>query len=87
MSARPQRDLLPDQQYTHAPITKGNNYVSQDLPVALVHLMKMPMKALLPGKGLGALLAHSGVRMEGATTSVAYATEGAQGDTWVVGFQ
>ena len=67
MSARPQRDLLPDQQYPHAPITKGNNYVSQDLPVALVHLMKMPMK--------------------GATTSVAYATEGAQGDTWVVGFQ
>lgn len=68
------------------PLPKATT-VPRDLPVALVSLMKMPMKALLPRKGLGALLAHSGVRMEGATTSVAYGTEGAQGDTWVVGFQ
>lgn len=82
MSDRPQRDLLPGQEDLHIPISKGNNYVHQDLPVALVCLMKMLVKTLLPRK-VGALLAHLGVRMERVTISVVYGIEGAWGDTWV----
>lgn len=53
----------------------GNSCLQQDTYVGLVqYLIKISVKALLRRKGLGALLALSGVRVEGAMISARYGT-------------